>query len=448
MVDLKNKSAAKINSIDSEGRKINIHPADVKGRYRTWRNITQVLLMLVFLITPWTTINGIQTVLIDIENREFYFLGSLFRSHNAPLLVFIGVGAALTLAFVTTVWGRLWCGWACPQTVFIDGVYRRIEEFVEGNYLKRIKMKDEPLSVTWIAKKAIKWFLFFVASSVIAHSFLAYFLGAYKFHHIIADGPQVHRTAFLLAQGLTLLFLFDFGWFREQFCTIACPYGRIQGVLLDKNSLAVVYDEERNDCVKCNRCVAACPVGIDIRNGLQMECIACTACVDACDEIMRKVKKPEGLIRYDTLDRQPIGLFKVRSILYMIGIVVCFAGLVYAVSTKQHTEAFFMRAKEAPFQKLDTPEGAVLLNHYRIHLTNQDKIDHEYSLEISPKDFSLTTAQTSITLIPKEFREWHLFVKKPLAQFKKGDKVTITIKDTKASEFTKTFEAEFFGPVQ
>ncbi|MFN3698203.1 MAG: cytochrome c oxidase accessory protein CcoG [Pseudobdellovibrio sp.] len=438
-------SADILSSIDEHGNRLYLQPAEVKGFYRDWRTKVQVLLMFVFLATPWTTINGMQSILLDIPQREFYIFGFLFRAHNAPLIFFLLFGGAITLAFVTTVWGRVWCGWACPQTVFIDGVFRRIEYFVEGNYLNRRKMQTEPMTVSTFTKKIVKWILFTLASSLIAHSFLAYFVGAKSFIQIIEDGPSANMTVFIVAQFFTALFLFDFGWFREQFCTIMCPYGRIQGLLLDKNSLAVAYEEKREaDCVKCNRCVSACPIGIDIRNGLQMECIACTACIDACDEIMEKVEKPKGLIKYKTLDDQPIKLTKPRSLLYLVAILLCIVGLSYNLINLEHSEVFLVRAKDEPFKASETD----IINHFKIHVTNQSFAIRKYKLRTENHEMiELIKAQNEITLKPKEFREWHVFAKISRTEFKPQLKIKLTIFDSEnEKDFSRTLEAELLGP--
>jgi len=438
-------SADQITSIDERGNRLYLQPAEVTGIYRTWRTRVQILLMFVFIITPWTTINGMQSILLNIPDREFFIFGTLFRAHNAPLIFFLIFGGAITLAFVTSIWGRVWCGWACPQTVFIDGVFRRIEFWIEGNYLARRKMQTEPLTTAVALKKTLKWFLFLIVSAAIAHSFLAYFVGAKSFIHIIENGPSEHLTLFIIAQFFTLLFLFDFGWFREQFCTIMCPYGRIQGLLLDKNSLAVAYDENRKeDCVKCNRCVSACPIGIDIRNGLQMECIACTACIDACDEIMEKVEKPKGLVKYTTLDHKPIQLTKPRSLLYMLIILACTIGLIYNLAVKKHSEVFLMRAKDEPYKATETD----ITNHYKIHLTNQSFAIHKYKITTENSEkIELISAETEVTLKPKEFKEWHIFAKMSKVEFKKNLKIKLKIYDSEnEKEFSKKLEAEFLGP--
>lgn len=438
-------SADILSSIDEHGNRLYLQPAEVQGFFRDWRTKVQILLMFVFLVTPWTTINGMQSILLNVPQREFFIFGFLFRAHNAPLIFFLLFGGAITLAFVTTVWGRVWCGWACPQTVFIDGVFRRIEFFIEGNYLARRKMQTDPMTVSTFIRKSIKWILFAAASSIIAHSFLAYFVGAKAFIQIIEDGPSANMTVFILAQCFTALFLFDFGWFREQFCTIMCPYGRIQGLLLDKNSLAVAYDENRKeDCVKCNRCVSACPIGIDIRNGLQMECIACTACIDACDEIMEKVEKPKGLIKYSTLDNQPIKLTKPRSLLYLAAIIICVVGLTYNLLNLKHSEVFLVRAKDEPFKASETD----VINHYKIHVTNQSFAIHKYKIRTeNPEKIELIEAQNEITLKPKEFREWHVFAKINRSEYKNNLKLKLTIYDSEnEKEFSRTLEAAFLGP--
>lgn len=448
---IKNKSSAQITSLDENGNRLYIHPAEVQGVYRKWRTVVQTFLIIIFLVTPWTKINGLQTILLDIPNREFYFFGNLFRAHNVPLLFFLIFGGAISLAFVTSVWGRVWCGWTCPQTVFIDGVYRRIEYWIEGNYLARRKMQTDPMSLNWIFKKTLKWFSFFIVSSFIAHSILAYFVGARSFLGMIENGPSENMTIFAFAQVFTLALLFDFGWLREQFCTIVCPYGRIQGLLLDKNSLGVVYDEKRNDdCVKCNRCVSACPIGIDIRNGLQMECIQCTACIDACDEIMEKVKKPKGLVRYDTLDGKKINYFKFRSLGYLIIILICFGSLAFILTHKMHSEAFFLRAKDEPFKISHLENGnKEIINHFKLHITNQDSSEHRYQVRLENRDgYELIIPDQFIDLKPKEFKEVHIFIKQNINFYKHKNKFKVFLEDSlQPEQFKKEFEMEFSGPI-
>ncbi len=441
-------SLSQISSLDEFGNRIGLNPAEVTGFYRRYRTIVQTILVVFFLGLPWTQINNHQSLYLNIVDREFYFFGLLLKAHNAPLLLFLLLGGALSLAFVTSVWGRVWCGWTCPQTVFIDGLYRRIEYLVEGNYLKRRKMKIDDFSFTFLLQKTVKWTLFYIASAIIAHSFLAYFVGAYEFFNIIQNGPSSNQYIFYFSQILTLGLLFNFGWFREQFCTIMCPYGRIQALLIDQNSLAVVYDEKRSDCVKCNRCVNACPIGIDIRNGLQMECIACTTCIDACDEIMVKVGKPTGLVKYETLNAEKISLIKPRSILYLIGILVCAVGLVFSLMKLQHSEAFMLRSLSTTFSLQQENGINMITNQFRFAVNNQSDQIHKYKIEILNNPHIQITSQLSeVILKPKEHIDWHFFITSPLSEFKHDKKIKIQLYDSEhKTEFTKFFEVSLLGP--
>lgn len=458
----------KLTSVDENGDRLYLIPAEVRGFFRKHRTWSQCVLLVIFLLLPWTSINGHQTILIDIPKREFALFGILFRSHDAPLLFFVLGTLTLGLAFVTSIWGRVWCGWACPQTVFIDAVFRRIEQWVEGSYIERRRLREAPLSWNKFSKVSLKWFLFFGASSLIAHSFMAYFVGAVNLMHMVQNSPFQNPTYFILVISFTALVLFDFAWFREQFCVIMCPYGRIQSVLLDSKSMAVVYDEKRGeprkgsatkdkvgDCVSCNRCVQVCPTGIDIRNGLQMECIACTACIDACDEIMEKVKKPRGLIRYDTLDGSKINLKKPRSLIYMAAIIFLVAGLSYAIGTRESAHFTVLRGAGLPYSYVKNNEQELILNQFRIHIQNQSGKEALYKLrlntELLQKGVEFSVAENPLPLQPGDSREWYFFVRIPPALFTDSDKIktTIEIQDIgPENSLNSTRELILVGPRQ
>jgi len=420
----------RLGSIDEFGDRIKIIPAEVRGFYRKHRTWTQFILLLIFLLLPWTTIHGQQTLLLDIAARRFSIFGLTFWAHDAPLVFFILGTLTVGLAFVTSVWGRVWCGWACPQTVFIDAVFRRIEIFVQGKYIQRRQLYSGPLSFSKIWKISLTWILFFIVSSVIAHSFIAYFVGAEKLVQMIQGSPSENWNYFLIVTIMSLAVLFDFGWFREQFCIIMCPYGRFQSVLLDQKSLAIVYDSKRGeprkglakpgekpgDCVSCNRCVQVCPTGIDIRKGLQMECIACTACADACDEIMTKVKKPKGLIGYSSLDGSKVNLLKPRSIIYMFLILIFISGLAYNIITREKAQVFLMRGQDAPYSIIKDENGEnIVLNHFKLQIQNQDFTEAHYELSIPDKwqknGVQLIVAQNPMTAKSGEIITWHFFVR-------------------------------------
>ncbi len=397
----KRKDQFKLTSIDEHGARINIIPAEVQGYFRKHRTRVQIGLLLVFLGLPWIHFQGHQLVLLNIQSREFIFFGLIFKSHDAPLIFLLLAILTLGLALVTSIWGRIWCGWACPQTVFIDAVYRKIEIWTEGKYIERRKLNLESWSFLKFRKKTFKWILFFLVSTLFAHSFVAYFTGSIELLKMINGSPTDNWNYFLLVMAFTAVLLFNFAWFREQFCIIMCPYGRIQSVLMEPSSLAIVYDQKRGeprrdfknlgrntgDCVGCNRCVEVCPTGIDIRNGLQMECISCTACVDACDEIMKKVKKPRGLISYSSLDNSSFQFWRLKTYAYGSLILMASGVLAFNLATREPVEITLLRGIDSPFsQDLDAAGTIQIINHFRIHLTSQIDKDISYYIALTDAD--------------------------------------------------------------
>jgi cytochrome c oxidase accessory protein FixG len=398
----------RLATTDEAGRRVFLHPADVAGKYRTRRNILNAVLIVFFLVLPWIQINGHQALWIDIGRRRFSVFGLLFWAHDAPMLAFVLGGAAITLAFVTAVWGRIWCGWACPQTVFIDGVFRKIERFIEGDNIARRKLDEQPMDPEKFFKRVVKWTAFLAVSLIITHSFMAYFVGTEALLKMTRSSPSQNTGDFILMVVMTGIILFDFGWFREQFCTIMCPYGRFQSVLMDDRSQVVAYDARRGeprrgltqssthgDCVNCYRCVKVCPTGVDIRRGVQLECIACTACADACDEVMTRLKKPTGLIRYDSLANllaeKPAGSetkqgISTRAVIYALILAGIFTGLFLTVRSRTNVSATFIRAIDTPYQVLTGANGAPeILNHFKLHLENQSFEDHQLRIELTPE---------------------------------------------------------------
>lgn len=414
----------RLGTTDQEGRRVFLHPADVAGFFRRWRTWTQAVLILVFLTLPWIQINGRQAVLLNLADRHFEIFGLTLKAHNAPLLILVLAAAAFGLFFVTAVWGRIWCGWACPQTVFIDGVFRRIERWIEGPALERRRLDAAKWSPRKILKRSLKWFLFLAVSLILTHSFLAYFVGTEKLSEMIQRSPLENRGDFLFMIVATGLILFDFAWFREQFCTLVCPYGRFQSVIMDKASLVVSYDSARGeprhtqsfkalakttgekigDCVNCYRCVQVCPTGIDIRRGLQMECIACTACIDACDDVMTKVNKPTGLIKYDSLvpnDRNGRRINS-RALVYLSLCLISVGALTYIVSQFKPLAFEILRAKGSPYTTQTRSDGLnIVVNHFRIELVNQSKRSMNLNFGIATSDLEATrpTVEPPIELV-------------------------------------------------
>lgn len=397
----------RLATTDEEGHRVFLYPADVKGKYRKRRTVLSVILIAFFLILPWIQINGHQALWIDIARRRFSVFGLLFWAHDAPILFFILGGAAISLAFVTAIWGRAWCGWACPQTVFIDGIFRRIERWIEGDSVARRQLEEAPWNGDKILKKAGKWSLSLIAALVITHSFLAYFVGTGPLLKMMTQSPTQNPGDFLFILATTALVLFDFGWFREQFCTIVCPYGRFQSVLMDDHSLAVLYDAKRGeprrgiasseksqgDCINCYRCVKVCPTGVDIRRGVQLECIACSACIDACDDVMTRLKKPKGLIRYDSMQNiQDKALnpnvqtrfFWMRPAIYAAILSGMIAGLTLVIYDRVDLSTVIVRAIDTPYQEVNNNLGeAEIINHFKIHFENQSFEDQKIHVDLA-----------------------------------------------------------------
>lgn len=406
--------------LDAFGTRIPLYPARAQGLWRKRRTITHGILLTFFLLLPWIKIGGKPLVLLNILSGQFDIFGLSFRAHDGPM-VFLVLGVfAIGLALLTALLGRAWCGWACPQTVFLDGVIRRIEYWVEGSHLQRRELDAAPLSARKIFKKTLKWTLFTGFCVILTHSLLAYFFGADHVIEMMSTNPSANPGPFAFVAVLTGLVLFDMAWFREQFCLIVCPYGRIQSVLMDSQTVTVHYDVERGEprraksipaekqgaCVSCNRCVSVCPTGIDIRNGVQLECIACTACIDACDDVMEKTKQPKGLIRHASLSNKPVNWFRSRVLLYWIALGALLIAMGIALSTRSSLEFTLLRALGAPSSERIATDGGVLVsNGYRLHAINQS---HE-GLHID------------VALINPPFEGIELRVPEPLLDLKSGE---------------------------
>ncbi len=449
-------------TMDEKGKRVFIFPAQVSGLWRKLRTVTEIFLVIFFLVLPWIKIGGHQALLLNIGERKFSIFGLTFWAHDAPLIFFILAFLTIGLAFVTAVWGRIWCGWGCPQTVFIDGIFRRLEYLIIGSHVQQRNLAQAPWDVRKFLKLSVLWTLFTIASLVIAHSFLAYFVGADRLVEMTRHNPGENWTIFVIMAFLTAVFLFDFGWFREQFCIIVCPYGRFQSVLLDDDSLTVSYDSVRGeprkgsvkpgqtegDCISCYKCVAVCPTGIDIRNGLQLECIGCTACIDACDEVMEKIEKPKGLIRYAT-GRTLKGLktrwLRPRVAIYVVLLVAVVSALIFSVQRREEIVVTILRGKDTPFQIIKNGDGSeVIINHFKMHMKNQSFDDIRLKMiipeELKEKKIEIISQSESYDLGAGKDLTVHFFVKFP--QTVTGSSGTESVKLSFIDEKNNKIEAE------
>jgi cytochrome c oxidase accessory protein FixG len=383
-------------------------PAEVKGRYQKVRDLLHPVLLVIFIFMPWIRFHGEPFILLDFWNRHFIIFGSVFYAHETPLLFFVVILLVLTIFMVTALFGRLWCGWACPQTVFLNSVYNRVERWILGPYNKRILFYKSEDSFLKKFKILVVYFIFFLISWGLAHSFAAYFLGAASIKNFIQEGPSAHITTFFVCTGITGALFLNFTFFREKLCLYICPYGRFQNALIDRNSLVVAYDPirgeprgkisgklalvnaDKGDCVDCRRCVNVCPIKIDIRNGFQFDCISCGQCVDACNDVMKKIGRPQHLIRYETGNQKPITLKLLHLALYGLLIFLFSIGFLWSLYLRTSIDLSISRSHLNPFSvrisSQNDSEQKILQNQIILHIKNQTQKQLQFKLSLSPEN--------------------------------------------------------------
>ncbi len=448
------------SSLRSDGSRNYVHPADVKGRFTRLRYVIFAVLIAIYVVLPFVKIGGHPAVFIDIVNRRFYLFGGVFNAQDFWLVFFILSGIGLTLIIVTTLWGRLWCGYACPHTVFLEGVFRRIERWIEGPRPQRLRRNAGSLTFDKLWRKSLKHFVYIVLALLLSHVFISYFVSLPSLVDMVQESPAKHPTAFTWVVVMSAILWFNFAWFREQLCLIICPYGRLQSAMTDRDTMVIGYDWNRGeprgkasdptngDCIDCKRCVVVCPTGIDIRNGLQMECVGCAACVDACDEIMEKVGRPKGLVRYDSLN----GLegkgkhFMRPRLFFYAGIVLLWTvGAVFAFAQSAAFEANVLRHEGAPFAVVD---GQVR-NSVRVHLVNKTGDAQTFIIEPeSETGIEYVIPRTELELESLGSTYVPVLAMLPAEQMKPGLKMRlrISIEGREDRKSQRVVEAPFVGP--
>lgn len=381
-----------VTTINNDGSRFFLHPADVRGRFTLWRRVAAIFLIGIYALLPWIPINGYPAVFLDVVNRRFHILGLTFAAQDLWLAFFFITGLGFSLFLVTALFGRLWCGWACPQTVFLEHVYRRIERWIDGDAPARKKLEAQEWTEAKVARRVFKHGIFLLVSLVIAHLFLAYFISIPQLYEWMLTGPLEHWGAFIFVIVATLILYFNFSWFREQLCLVICPYGRLQSALIDDDSLVIGYDENRGeprgpakqegigDCIDCQRCVQVCPTGIDIRQGLQIECIGCANCIDACDAIMDKLGRARGLVRYDSLNglaAKKRRILRPRLALYGVLLLLGASAMTFAISQLRAANMNVVRMAGVPYVITETG----LRNQYMVRLINKTNEPATYTVE-------------------------------------------------------------------
>lgn len=438
-----------LSTLNDDGSRNWIKPKLSRGRFLRRRRIVGYALIALFVALPFVKIGGRPALLLDLVSRELSVFGAVFRPSDGFLLMLFGLVVVLAVFLVTALFGRVWCGWGCPQTVYLEHVFRPVERFFD----RRKKLRGA---------RAMKLAVYLAISFVLANVFLAYFVGVDRLATWVLQSPMQHLGGFSLVAGVTALMMFDFAYFREQTCIVACPYGRLQTVLLDKQSLIVGYDarrgeprgkpkkrlpviENRGDCVDCNACVATCPTGIDIREGLQMECIGCAQCIDACDAIMDKVGKPRGLIGYtsqDVLAGKPKKLLRARTVIYPALLVVVTALLAWGVGTRDITKMWIDRVQGPAFVEL--PDGTIS-SQVRIKLENESDEARHYSITVKGAPDAKLRGALIYDVKPRKSIELSVFVDAPRDTYVRGKrKIALRIGDDRG--FARVLDVTLLGP--
>jgi cytochrome c oxidase accessory protein FixG len=412
-------------TVTDEGKRKWVYPKKPTGRFHRARIIVSAILLLILVLTPFIKVNGHPFMLFDFLNRKFILFGVLFGPHDFHLLVIAMISLVVFVVLFTAVFGRIFCGWACPQTIFMEMVFRKIEYWIEGDSKDQRKLKSAPWNGTKFIKKFTKQVIFFAIAFFISNIFLSFIIGIDELIKIITDSPSEHLQGLFAITVFSGIFYFVFSNFREQACTIVCPYGRLQGVLLDKDSIVIAYDnvrgeprrrykkeegwENRGDCIECYQCVEVCPTGIDIRNGIQLECVNCTACIDACDDIMDKIKRPKGLVRYASLNsiqnsiRSASGgnakwKLTPRAIGYSALLTVLVTVLVILLANRTDFSVTVLRTAGLLFQ--EQPNDMVS-NLYDLNMVNKTFNDIAVTLKLENVDGELKLVGNEIVMEPQ-----------------------------------------------
>jgi len=431
----------RLSTADQEGRRQWLYPKKVGGRFFRARTWLSWLLLAIMFVGPFIRINGNPLLLVNVLDRKFVILGQIFWPQDMimfaiALLVFI-VG----IIVFTAAYGRLWCGWACPQTVLMEMVFRKIEHLIEGDSYRQRALDQAPWTASKVARKAAKHAIFFGLSFIIGNTLLAYIIGTEQLFQIVTDSPARHLQGLTAMVLFTLVFYAIFARFREQACTFICPYGRLQSTLLDENSIIVAYDYKRGekrgplrrgqsfdqrqasgqgDCIACQQCVVVCPTGIDIRNGTQMECVHCTACIDACDAVMDKIGRPRGLIRYASLNGiERVEPLKITPRLIGYTVVLLVLGLVLAtlIFTRSDVQTTMLRAQGALFQKM--PDGKYS-NLYTVRIVNKTSREIPIQLKLESPAGNLQVMGASLVAPPQKQAETSVLVELDPGVMKRG----------------------------
>ena len=446
-----------LRTIDGKGARNWVYAEILDGVWRRRRQALAVFLLFFFAASPWITLNGLPMVQVDVFSRKLVLFGQVFWAHELGLFITAVLGVIIGIYALTAWGGRVFCGWFCPHSTWLEMIFRPIEQLFEGRANLRRQRDQAGLSASKFARKTAKWLTFSVVALLMSANCVAWVVSGHAVVVALRD-PSAHTAMFTAMAVVAGAFLFNFGWFREQTCLIVCPYGRLQGVLLDRKTLIVGYDSLRGeprgrvgtegagDCVACTRCVQVCPTGIDIRDGLQLECIGCTACIDACDDMMLKVGKPKGLIRYTTeaeLAGEPPTRHW-RPLLYMGLAAVLVLVAVLRVSLRSDYDATMMRQGMANF----TVSGAVVQNYLQVMVDNKSRDSLTFRVVSETPGVEIYVPATEKTTVAGlEPTEIGMFVRIPQSAFHQGSsQVKVRVEAVQGNHRPVRVSFDAFGP--
>jgi cytochrome c oxidase accessory protein FixG len=453
-------------TVDEKGKRVWIMPKRPSGRFHNWRIVVTTFLLSIFFAGPFISLNGRPFMLFNIFERKFILFGQVFWPQDFFLLALTLITLFVFVILFTVAFGRIWCGWACPQTLFMEMVFRKIEYWIEGDANEQRRINNGPWNAKKIRRKVTKQIIFILLSILIAHVTMAYLVGIEEVKVIVSQSPTEHMAGFIGLLVFTGIFYGVFAYFREQACIAVCPYGRLQGVLLVKDSIVVAYDwlrgepkgklkkhqstitEKQGDCIDCKLCVHVCPTGIDIRHGTQLECVNCTACIDACDDVMTKINKPTGLIRYSSYNAIKDGvqkLFTPRIAGYSVVLLALISLLTYFITTRGDIETTVLKVPGTLYTKTDDGQ---ITNLYSIEFVNKtfEDINLEVKIE-SPQEATFLKIGDPAIVVPKEgILKGMIMVKLPEEAIT-SMKTVIELGIYQNGEKVETAKAKFVGPI-
>lgn len=451
-----------IATVNAQGGRNFLFPKKPKGKLYNLRTMATVLYLAVFFTLPFIKVNGEPLFLFHVIERKFIFFGQIFWPQDFFIFAIGLLTFTVFIAVFTVVFGRVFCGWACPQTIFMEMIFRKIEYWLDGDAQAQRRLKEMPWNAYKIRKRAVKIAVFYAISFLIANFFLSYLIGMDQLKVMVKNGIFEHYVTFMSLIGFSTVFFFVFYWFREQVCLVVCPYGRLQGVLLDKKSMVVAYDYGRGeprgklkqaqldlsqgDCIDCFACVRVCPTGIDIRNGTQLECVNCTACIDACDDIMTKINKPLGLIRIDSEENIATGKknkFNWRVAAYSAVLLILLGFLAFLVISRNDVDATVLRTPGQIYQTL--PDGRIS-NLYSIKLANKTRKDIPLTLKLETLDGEVQVIGNSLKVAAESYYQSPFFIKLAPDQLKRR-KTKIRIGVYQGQKKIETAETTFMAPL-